>query len=787
MPSLVDRLRHPRAGWLGIGLLLVMAVSVAWSVQGAGWLEQLGFLVPVAAAAVLSGALVGMLRPPIVVALPLGAVIGAGVVLWTVGGEYFPEARDADRFMALHLDTIGWLRTMVRTGYPLEMSPYAVGLGTLLFATAFGAAHALHRHHRVLDAIALLGVAMIVNMSATYADLFGTLIVFVAAALLLWLIGNVADRREGWQRRRVSENVEVSPAIMRSGVVFAAGSMALAWALTSVAVAAPLTEAWRSLDSTWIGIRDSFEGAFGSLTNTQSRITGTSFGPAFTVSGSWYAQDGEVLILASDRPLYLRTTTYDHYTGRGWAQSDTTRREVAANQLLFSRATSERPTVPDAVDIIRIAIEMRQTLGRNLFTAGSPLRVYAPSVVLEPGGEPLLSAIEHPSPPRAGDEYQVQVAVSKATEAQLGAAGRDYPAEVSELYLDTGGLTDRVRELVAEVTERAANDYERVKALSNYLRFDDSFTYSTVAAVPDDGEDLVDFFLFSPEANRTGYCEYYASALVMMVRSLGIPARVAVGFAPGDRQPDETYLVRESGAHAWAEVYFPGYGWEIFEATPSISPGFFRASGAVGGPARPPTRGEDPLLDWDVYRESVGRQPGGELPLPGASNPPAIGQQPPNPQAEAQAERGHSALVVATVVFAALLLVWLRMQMADRRLRRLPAGDRAWQQLTAAAARAGIGQRPSETIYEYAGWLEEQLPHHREPIQVVADGKVVQAYSGQKLSLTASHRLDRALKRLRLPMLGLTLRHMLRRVERRDGVARDHGHRPGRGGGDRTD
>lgn len=771
MPDLVERLRHPRAGWLGIGLLIVMGIGLAWSVQGAAWLEKLEFLVPVAVGGILAGTLLGMLRPPLVLALPIAAVIGTAVVLWTVAGEYFPEAREADRLYALHLDTMDWLRTMVRTGYPLEMSPYAVGLGVLMFATTCTAAHTIHRHHRVLDGIVLLGVAMIVNMSATYADLFGTLVVFVAAALLLWLLGTLADRRDAWQRRRVSENVEVSPAIMRSGVVFAAGSVALAWALTSVAVAAPLTEAWRSLDSTWVGIRDSFEGAFGTLTNPRSRISGTSFGPTFTVSGSWFARDDEVLVLAADRPLYLRARTYDRYTGHGWTQTDTSRRAVDANALLFETATTERPRVESAVDVIRIAIEMRQSMGRNLFTGGSPLRVYAPSVVLEPGGAPLLAGLEHPDPAQSGDEYQLQIAISRATEAQLGTAGRQYPPEVVELYLDTPGLTDRVRELVARVTARANNDYERVKAVSNYLRFDDSFTYSTDPGRPPDNVDLVDYFLFSPEANRTGYCEYYASAMVMMVRALGIPARVATGFAPGESQSDGTYLVREAGAHAWAEVYFPGYGWEIFEATPSVSPRFFRASGQAGGPVAPPRVDADPLLDYDVFRESVNDvaiPPA--LPLPNASTP-AIGNDAQSPAGRADAERGRNALVIAAILFAALLIIWLRLQLNERRLRGLPAADRAWLSLTAAAARAGVGQRPSETIYEYAGWLGEQLPNHREPIQIVADGKVRQSYSGRRLTLTATQRLDRALRRLRLPMIGLTLRHLVRRLVRRDDAA----------------
>ena len=173
MPDLRERLLYPRAGWLSLGLLAVMALAVAWSVQGAQWLEQLEFLAPVALWAVLAGALLGMLRGSIVWTLPAGAAFGAAVVLWTVGGEYFPALDQGGRLLALRTEFIDWLVVVVRTGYPAEMSPYAVGIGALMFGTAFAAAYAVYRHHRVLDGILLLGAPIVANVSATLADVFG--------------------------------------------------------------------------------------------------------------------------------------------------------------------------------------------------------------------------------------------------------------------------------------------------------------------------------------------------------------------------------------------------------------------------------------------------------------------------------------------------------------------------------------------------------------------------------------------------------------------------------------
>ena len=309
-----------------------------------------------------------------------------------------------------------------------------------------------------------------------------------------------------------------------------------------------------------------------------------------------------MLTVAAPRPLYLRTATYDVYSGRGWERSEGPTRQVAPGDQLFTGATPERPS--EAYEIETITISMEQTLGRNLFTAGSPLAVFAPIVIHESAGLPVLGGIEAANPIGSGEGYQLAVALSTATEAQLAAAGTDYPQTVRDLYFDDSRATDRVRQLAQEVVDAAGaqNPYDQAKALAAYLQRDDSFSYHTQVPKPEPGEDLVDFFLFDPVSDRRGFCQYYASAMVMMARSIGLPARVAVGFAPGERtdtDPDtDTFLVREANAHAWAEIYFPGYGWQIFEATKSISP----VSRATGNPSTvtPPRTGVDPLLEFEL-------------------------------------------------------------------------------------------------------------------------------------------------------------------------------------------
>jgi Transglutaminase-like superfamily/Domain of unknown function (DUF4129) len=306
------------------------------------------------------------------------------------------------------------------------------------------------------------------------------------------------------------------------------------------------------------------------------------------------------------------------------------------------------------------------------------------------------------------------------------------------------------------------NPYRQARALAAFLRSDERFGYAKEAPVPSNDQDLVDFFLFE---SQTGYCEYYASAMVMMARSLGLPARVAVGYAPTASNGDETYTVREANAHAWAEVFFPGYGWQIFESTKTINPRFARATGDPSTVLPPVTLpGVDPLLEFERGQDGISTLPSFE-PVEGGFDP-ALGGLPPD-----DGVRNRNALLIGILAVVAAVVVWFRIRQVQRRWRLLPAGDRAWRQLTAAADRAGVGPRPSETIYEYAGWLEDQLPNHVEPIRDVADGKVWQAYSGRRMTASASERLDAAIRKLRLPLLVLATRRGIRRLLRRDDPA----------------
>jgi hypothetical protein len=177
----------------------------------------------------------------------------------------------------------------------------------------------------------------------------------------------------------------------------------------------------------------------------------------------------------------------------------------------------------------------------------------------------LTDGVRISQPLHPGLVYSVYSYRQTFDPAELRATGADYPPEVADVYLqlpDT--VTDRTRDLARELTRDAPTAYDKVVALRDYLR--ETYPYNQFPPAQARNTDAVDQFLF---ADKQGVCEHYASAMVVMLRSLDVPARLATGFGSGDYNYITGYYeVRANDAHAWVEVYFPDHGWVPFDPTP---------------------------------------------------------------------------------------------------------------------------------------------------------------------------------------------------------------------------
>ncbi|OMC65305.1 hypothetical protein BK126_21560 [Paenibacillus sp. FSL H7-0326] len=175
--------------------------------------------------------------------------------------------------------------------------------------------------------------------------------------------------------------------------------------------------------------------------------------------------------------------------------------------------------------------------------------------------------------------YSADVLIPVDDLSSLSTVTGSDPAEIKRMNLQLPeALPVRVRELAANITDGSTNRYDAVTKVASYLR--SNYSYSLDTRVPPSGKDFVDDFLF---ITKKGYCNHFSTAMVVLLRSQGIPARYVQGFGPGERSDPESneYTVTHGDAHAWAEVYFPGVGWIPFEATPGYSTEELVAAGAA--------------------------------------------------------------------------------------------------------------------------------------------------------------------------------------------------------------
>ncbi|WP_327269801.1 DUF3488 and transglutaminase-like domain-containing protein [Streptomyces sp. NBC_01218] len=274
------------------------------------------------------------------------------------------------------------------------------------------------------------------------------------------------------------------------------------------------------------------------------------------------SEDREVLTYRSSDgtpgDLYLRILSLDRFTGAEWLPSKRALRDVP-DQL-------PQPTGLGA------GVAAREITSRISASGGYrqdylPMPYPATKVEVEgrwryePEGRTLIGDGGQTT---RGAEYEVNSLVVEPTAGQLASAGLP-PAELTREYTEVpAALPDVVAETAAEVARGSANHYEQAVALQDWFALNGGFSYDTKVN-SGTGSAAIARFL----KDRRGFCVHFSFAMAAMARTLGIPARVAVGFAPGTTQADGSVSLGLRDAHAWPELYFEGVGWTRFEPTPT--------------------------------------------------------------------------------------------------------------------------------------------------------------------------------------------------------------------------
>ena len=453
--------------------------------------------------------------------------------------------------------------------------------------------------------------------------------------------------------------------------------------------------------------------------------TRTTVSPLVDIRGRLVERAGvEVFTVRTNVRSYWRLTSLDAFDGTIWSSNDTyrtTRGGIGTDEPL-------RPGLP--------VVESTQEFSvRRLASTWAPaaFRPQRVSGLREVSYNRDSASIITPSETTDGLTYTVGSRVPELTPELLAGAPAQAPPTIAARYLALPAISDGIRQEARRiVTEASARTpYEQARALQDH--FHRNFRYDLDARQGHDEQALANFLLRS----RRGYCEQFAGAYAVLARTLGLPARVAVGFTPGELQPDGMYHVRDEHAHAWPEVYLHGYGWVAFEPTPGRgAPG---AEPYTGLPEAQDTSGA--ATSATTVAPTPSTVASGEGPATSAPPPEETVSGP----TEDPAERGGLPGVVQLgLVVLALAALWASvvpgLHLRRRRRRHRQPGTRAgvlaaWADAADLLAAAGVARRPAETMAEFAGRAARALalaPAPAEALRELARCAAAAAYAGSE-------------------------------------------------------
>src|SRR6266498_2431260 len=262
---------------------------------------------------------------------------------------------------------------------------------------------------------------------------------------------------------------------------------------------------------------------------------------------------------------YWRVITYDIYTGGGWATTLTESERYSADEYIFNN-------IPQGYRLLDQEIHKTEDTDTRLFWSGHLVLVdkpyetawRTPPNTVDSTTDSFLSADMMGAITDAGP-YHAQSFVPLASADQMRASPQTYPELIQQKYLALPKtVPDRVIDRARDLTANLTNTYDKAEALQTFLR---TYPYTLDVPPPPPDRDVADYFLFDL---KKGYCDYYATSMVVMARSIGLPARLVTGYASGTYVPTTaTYIVHAAEAHSWPEIYFSGIGWVEFEPTAS--------------------------------------------------------------------------------------------------------------------------------------------------------------------------------------------------------------------------
>lgn len=633
-----------------------------------------------------------------------------------------------ERVFSLAERSIDWVRAASSNGTSRETVMFVILVSALFWMLGYSAAWYSFRSRRIWHVLLPAGVTLFSNIFyyGGSRDMSWYMIIYVVCSLTLLAHSNLADREESWTRDRVrvARGLRVTfsaAAIMLGGVALLAGKVVPDMASSPQAV-----DFFTVASGPYGELMARWNRLFSNLKNYNIRPT-DYYASSFTLGGPRNLPPDPVMDIVApiNYRYYWRATSYDFYDGATWTSSFTGTRDLAAND--------QNLQMPDFLgrDTVKVSVALLRG-SDSVYVPGQALRVGVPTQAkfrrYEDGAFDLLQ-LKVPVPLLPGNRYDAVGGLSVATDKDL----RDLAAvplarEMQQKYLEVPPqVPDRVKRTAIGITQRYTNTYDKAKAIETWLRT--NIVYDDQLEAPPPGVEASDYIIFN---TRRAYCNYYATAMAVMLRSVGVPARISTGYAVGSvdqETPDQdigTYRVRVSDSHTWPEVYFPNYGWIEFEPTagqPELdrsAPEQFTGTPSSdfenpAPPARDRNTGDEDELDSlrKARREGLGAfGPVADL-ISGV---------------EDLFKNAAPSLPYLLVLLVIAGVLWLAVRLAESRgIANLPPVRKAYYMLSRWATWLGIGGE--HTPYEQADLVVERAPGAADPVRKLTTMYVEERFS----------------------------------------------------------
>ena len=563
-----------------------LLASTRWN----GWLAALYSL---ALSLAVISQVIGNILPPLAVSLSMYPTD----TLWVMN----------IRILALAERVNGWLAAIFSGGQVNDTNLFIFLIGFIAWNASAWLLWCIVRRRNAPQGLLPYGLLMGINVYLSDQGL-EVFLFFIGAAVLLVSRTTFTAHYADWERRRVDYSAEL-------GFEWAVSAAAVAIMVVLLAGLATLMLAprgWQRIGDAYRDITKNTEKTaerlFAGVTPPKSRASATQAqAPELNLIGGPLprGEDTVMYVSISDPPPppplpkpqavdfgvivlrhYWRQSIYNTYTGVGWEAAPLQQQPLPGAQGEHGAALG-----PGQYEL-KQKYEIVALHSRELFSTSQPVSASSANPDAASPANPaagntnLVYALPDGSSLVQGSVsmYAVTSWAANPTISQMQDATGGYPPEIAQTYLQlTDWLPHRVSELAKRIAAPGKTAYEKAMRIQDYLRL--TYPYRIDVPPPPAGKDAVDYFLFEAPG---GFCTYYASAMAVMLRVEGIPARVVTGYAMGEYDYSrDAYRVPVSASHAWVEVYFPGLGWVEFEPTSALST-FTRPAGELSQVPTPP-------------------------------------------------------------------------------------------------------------------------------------------------------------------------------------------------------